>query len=233
MNIDDSITQTPVGGGSSMGVHESQSRFFENMLGRSEAFWTPVYPKLINTFKEQLEDITLSHFIEGINKAKPGLIRTEADELTYSLHIIVRYEIEKMIFNNEVTVEELPAIWNQKYKEYLGIEPVNDSEGILQDIHWSGGSFGYFPSYAIGSAVAAQIYYHMEKVLPIKEYLLEGNISPIKEYLREHIHQYGATKNTSELLKELMKEDFNADYYIDYLTEKYTKLYQLDNLVLK
>lgn len=232
MNIDDSITQTPVGGGSSMGVHESQSRFFENMLGRSEAFWVPVYPKLQSIFKEQLEDISLSHFIEGINKAKPGLVRTEADELTYSLHIIIRYEIEKMIFNNEVTVEELPVIWNQKYKEYLGIEPANDSEGILQDIHWSGGSFGYFPSYAIGSAVAAQIYHHLETVLPVKDYLLEGNISPVKDYLCEHIHKFGATKNTTELLTDMMGEDLNADYYVNYLTEKYTKLYEIDGSLL-
>lgn len=228
MNIDDEITQTPVGGGSSMGVHESQSRFFENMLGRSEAFWVPVYSKLQGTFREQLENISLTQFIKGINKAKPGLIRTEADELTYSLHILIRYEIEKMIFNDEVTVEELPVIWNQKYKEYLGIEPSRDSEGILQDIHWSGGSFGYFPSYAIGSAVAAQIYHHMEKVLPIKQYLLQGNISPIKDFLREQIHKYGATKNTSELLTHMMNEDFNADYYVNYLTEKYTDLYQLE-----
>lgn len=227
MNIDDSITQTPIGGGSSMGVHESQSRFFENMLGRSEAFWTPVYPRLQNLFKEQLENVSLSHFVAGINKAKPGLIRTEADELTYSLHIIIRYELEKMIFNNEVTIEDLPAIWNQKYKEYLGIEPLDASQGILQDIHWSGGSFGYFPSYAIGSAVAAQIYYHMEKVLPVKEYLLQGNITPIKDYLREHIHKYGASKNTTELLTDMMNEDLNADYYVNYLTEKYRKLYHL------
>lgn len=232
MNIDDSITQTPVGGGSSMGVHESQSRFFENMLGRSEAFWTPVFPKLKTLFSEQLKDVSLSQFIEGINKAEAGLIRTEADELTYSLHVIIRYEIEKMIFNDEVTVEELPAVWNQKYEEYLGIKPTDDSCGILQDIHWSGGSFGYFPSYAIGSAVAAQIYDHMEKVLPITEYLLEGNIAPIKDYLKEHIHRFGATKNTSELLMDMMKEDLNADYYVNYLTEKYTKLYHLDNLVL-
>ncbi|MFV0342830.1 MAG: carboxypeptidase M32 [Anaerocolumna sp.] len=230
MNIDDSITQTPVGGGSSMGVHESQSRFYENMLGRSEAFWTPIYPKLQDLFKDQLKDINLSHFLEGINKAKPSLIRTEADELTYSLHIIIRYEIEKMIFNDEVTVEELPSIWNQKYKEYLGVEPENDAEGILQDIHWAGGSFGYFPSYAIGSAVAAQIYHHMMEALPVTKYLLEGNIIPIKDYLSEHIHKYGATKNTSELLTQMMGEELNADYYVAYLTDKYTKLYQLDSI---
>lgn len=232
MNIDDAITQTPVGGGSSMGIHESQSRFFENMLGRSEAFWTPIYPKLQDLFMEQLKDVPLSHFVKGINKATPSLIRTEADELTYCLHIIIRYEIEKMIFNDEVTIDELPSIWNKKYKEYLGVEPSNDAEGILQDIHWSGGSFGYFPSYAIGTAVAAQIYAHMEKNLPIENYLLNGNIAAIIEYLKEHIHKYGATKNTTELLMDMMNEDLNADYYVTYLANKYSKLYNLDNTFL-
>lgn len=227
MGIDDAITLTPVGGGSSMGIHESQSRFFENMLGRSEAFWLPVYPKLVEYFPEQLSDIPLKQFIAGINKSEPGLIRTEADELSYSLHIIIRYEIEKMIFEENVSVKDLPAIWNRKYKEYLGIEPENDGEGILQDIHWAGGSFGYFPSYALGSAISAQIYSYMSKMLPVEEHLKQGNLAPIVAFLKEHIHKYGATKNTSELLTGMMKEDLNADYYVSYLTDKYTKLYNL------
>ena len=228
MHIADAITQTPVGGGTSMGMHESQSRFFENIIGRSESFWTPLFPKLKETFPEQLEDITLGQFIKGINKAAPSLIRTEADELTYSLHIMIRYEIEKMIFAGEVTVEELPTVWNQKYFEYMGITPANDGEGILQDIHWAGGSFGYFPSYAIGSAIAAQIYYHMNAFMPLDQYLREGNLSPIREYLNNHIHKFGATKNTNELLMDMMQEPLNADYFVRYLTEKYTKLYELD-----
>lgn len=227
MNIDDAITLTPVGGGSSMGIHESQSRFFENMLGRSKAFWVPVYPKLVEYFPEQLSDISLDQFVAGINKSELSLIRTEADELSYSLHIIIRYEIEKMIFEGNAKVKDLPAIWNQKYKEYLGIEPSNDAEGILQDIHWSCGNFGYFPSYALGSAIAAQIYHYMEKKLPVEEYLKEGNLIPVVEFLKEHIHKYGATKNTSELLQDMMQEDLNANYYVSYLTDKYTKLYQL------
>lgn len=227
MNIDDEITQTPVGGGTSMGMHESQSRFFENIIGRSESFWIPIYEKLKGTFPEQLKDITLDHFIKGINKSQPSLIRTEADELSYSLHIIIRYEIEKMIFNNEITNRDLPRVWNQKYEEYLGITPQNDGVGVLQDIHWSGGSFGYFPSYAIGSAIAAQIYYHMKEKMPFDQYLREGNLSPIREYLKEHIHKFGGTKTTNELLREMMQEELNADYYVKYLTEKYTKLYDL------
>lgn len=228
MHIDDAITQTPVGTGTSMGMHESQSRFFENVIGRSEAFWKPLFPKLKETFPEQLKEVTLEHFIKGINKAAPGFIRTEADELSYSLHIIIRYEIEKMIFADELKIEDLPKVWNEKYKEYMGIEPEHDANGVLQDIHWAGGSFGYFPSYAIGSAIAAQIYYHMNSIMPIDEYLTAGNLTPIREYLNNHIHKYGKTKNTNEILTDMMDEELNADYYVKYLTEKYNKLYELN-----
>lgn len=227
MNIDDSITQTPVGEGASMGMHESQSRLFENIIGRSEAFWTPIYDKLVNTYPDNLKDISLKHFIKGINKAEPSLIRTEADELSYSLHIIIRYEIEKMIFSGEADVDKLPELWNKKYEEYLGLTPTSDTEGILQDTHWSYGEFGYFPSYAIGSAVASQLFAKMKDVMPVDEYLLEGNITPIREYLKDAIHKYGATKNTNQLLRDITGEEFNADYYVNYLKDKYVKLYEL------
>lgn len=227
MNIDDSLTQTPVGGGTSMGMHESQSRLFENIIGRSEEFWTPIYSKLVETYPENLKNISLEHFIKGINKAEPSLIRTEADELSYSLHIIIRYEIEKALFADEVDVDKLPELWNKKYKEYLGLTPANDAEGILQDIHWSFGEFGYFPSYAIGSAVSSQIYAKIKEVMPVDEYLREGNITPIREFLRDNIHKYGATKNTNQILMDVTGEEFNADYFIEYLKDKYVRLYSL------
>lgn len=227
MNIDDSITQTLVGSGASMGMHESQSRFYENILGRSREFWEPIYDKLVATYPENLKAVTLDHFVKGINKSTPNLIRTEADELSYCIHIIIRYEIEKMIFDDEVTVEDLPKIWNQKYQEYMGITPTTDTEGILQDTHWSWGEFGYFPSYAIGSAVASQIYANMKEKMPISKYLQEGNLTPIREFLRDNIHKYGAVKNTNQILKDLCGEDFTPDYYIQYLKDKYTKLYDL------
>lgn len=227
MNIDDSLTQTLVGGGASMGMHESQSRFYENNLGRSSSFWEPIYDKLVNTYPENLKNITLEHFIKGINKAAPSLIRTEADELSYPIHIIVRYEIEKMIFNDEVSVEDLPQVWNQKYQEYMGITPSTDTEGILQDTHWACGEFGYFPSYAIGTAIAAQFHSCMLEKMPLDQYLKEGNLTPIREFLRDFIHKYGALKNTNELLKEVCGEDFDASYYVKYLKDKYAKLYQL------
>lgn len=227
MNIDDSITQTLVGTGASMGMHESQSRFYENILGRSHEFWEPLYDKLVAAYHDNLKNISLEHFIKGINKATPCLIRTEADELSYCVHIIIRYEIEKMIFNDEVTVDELPKVWNQKYQEYLGVAPATDREGILQDIHWAWGEFGYFPSYAVGTAIASQIYAFMKEKMPISDYLRQGNLTPIREFLRDNIHKYGATRNTNEILKDVCGEEFKPDYYINYLKEKYTGLYKL------
>jgi len=226
--ISDELTLSPVGTGTSMGVHESQSRFYENMIGKTESFWKPLYPKLVDKYPEQLKNVSLADFIKGINKAVPGLIRTQADELTYPLHILVRYEMEKAIFEENADVDNLSNMWNQKYKEYLGVEPKSDSEGILQDIHWSMGEFGYFPSYAIGSALAAQVYHYMKSVMPIDKYLEEENLVPIREYLRDHIHQYGKTKTTNELLKDMMNEEFNPEYYTKYLKEKYRKLYGLN-----
>lgn len=227
MNIDDSITQTLVGGGASMGMHESQSRFYENIIGRSKDFWEPIYGKLVALYPENLSNISLEHFIKGINKAAPNLIRTEADELSYCIHILIRYELEKGLFAEEISVEDLPKAWNAKYQEYMGISPSTDSEGILQDTHWSCGEFGYFPSYAIGTAVASQIYTCMLDKMPISNYLKEGNLIPIREFLRDNIHKYGATKNTNEFLRDVCGEDFMADYYIKYLKDKYSELYQL------
>lgn len=221
MGVEDALTQTPVGGGTSMGMHESQSRFYENVLGRSKEFWMPLWDKLVNTFPEQLKGVTLERFIRCINKAEPDFIRTEADELTYSLHIMIRYEIEKLIFGSDIPIEELPALWNQKYQEYLGVTPPTDTLGILQDVHWSGGMFGYFPSYAIGSAVAAQLSHTMKEKMPVADYLKEGNLVPIREYLKDNIHKWGASKNTNELLLATTGESLNADYFIAYLKEKY------------
>jgi len=140
---------------------------------------------------------------------------------------MIRYEIEKLIFQDKIKMKDLPRIWNEKYKEYLGVTPSNYSEGILQDIHWAGGDFGYFPSYAIGNAVAAQLYYHMKKVMSFDKYLYDGDIKSIVDYLNEHVHQFGATKNMNEILEGIMNEGLNVDYYIRYLKEKYSKIYNL------
>lgn len=227
-NIPDELTQTPVGQGASMGMHESQSRFFENIIGRSLAFWEPVYGKLQDIFPKQLGNVSVEQYVRAINKVQPGLIRTQADELTYCLHILIRYELEKMLIEDDLEVEKLPQLWADKYEEYLGIRPENVSEGVLQDIHWSQGSFGYFPSYALGNAFGAQIYAAMKKQLDVDDLLRKGGIGKITEFLREHIHKYGKMRSSRQLLKDATGEDFNPQYYIDYLIEKYSRLYEIE-----
>ncbi len=223
--IDPKWDDTYLDGGTSMGIHESQSRFYENIIGRSLEFWEVHYPKLKEIFPEQLKNVSLDDFYRGVNKVEASFVRVEADELTYSLHIMIRYEIERMLFSDEVKVEDLPEIWNEKMVEYLGIEPSNDTEGVLQDVHWSVGMFGYFPTYALGSAYAAQFYYTMKKDLNIEEIVKANEIKTINNWLKEKIHQYGGSKTPKELLVEVTGEEFNPKYYIQLLKDKYGKLY--------
>ena len=223
----DELNDTLIGGGSTMAMHESQSRFYENIVGRSYEFWEKHYPVLKELFKDELSDTTLEDFYHHVNKVECSLIRTEADELTYPLHIMVRYEIEKAIFNNEITLDELPAKWNSLYKEYLGIDVPSDTLGILQDIHWAGGSFGYFPTYALGSAYAAQLLYAMKKEIDFEKAISSDNLYEINNWLKEKVHKYGGSKNPKELLLSATGEEFNAKYYVKYLKEKYSKIYNL------
>ena len=208
------------------GLHESQSRFMENHIGRHPVFWEVNYPKLQAIFPN-FKDIPLETFMAMLNKCEPSLIRTEADELTYPLHILIRYEIEKMMFNDGIDYDELPAIWNAKYKEYLGIDVDSDTHGVLQDMHWSAADLGYFPTYALGSAYAAQFYQQMEKEIDVAD-ALRNDFTLIKDWLKTHIHHYGAEKSANKILLEVTGETFNPNYYIDYLTNKYRKLYELD-----
>lgn len=223
LGIRDDLTQTLAGQGASMGMHESQSRFLENVVGRNKAFWEPIYGKIIDIFGEPLKSVSLDDFMKAVNKVVPGLIRIEADELSYSLHIIVRYEVEKMMIEEDIDVEKLPEIWDEKYEEYLGMRPEQASEGILQDIHWSQGSFGYFPSYALGNAFGAQIYHQMKKVMDFDGLLREGRLDIIRNYLKENVHQYGKLKDSRKILKDTTGKDFTAKYYIEYLKDKYSK----------
>ncbi|MBR6109983.1 MAG: carboxypeptidase M32 [Clostridia bacterium] len=223
----DELTGSPLFGGASCGMHESQSRFYENIIGRSKAFCELVFPRIKEIFPEQLKDVDAEKFYRAVNLAQPSLVRTESDELTYSLHVLIRYEIEKKLMHGELDTKDLPAEWNRLYKEYLGVDVPSDKEGCLQDSHWSGGSFGYFPSYSLGSAYGAQILAHMNKELDMDALIASGNIGKITEWLREHIHKYGQIKKPAELIRICCGEDFDPDYYIDYLTEKFTKLYEL------
>jgi carboxypeptidase Taq len=227
-NISKDLQGTPLRDGASMGIHESQSLFWENFVGRNRSFWEKKYPVLKKYASGQFDSVDLEDYYRAINVAGPSLIRIEADEMTYPLHIMVRYEIEKGLINGELAVKDLPGIWNEKMKDYVGIEPKRDAEGVLQDVHWSGGDFGYFPSYALGYMYAAQIKNAMLKDIPEFDRLLgEGNLSPIKEWLTQKVHRYGKTKKPIEILRDVTGEGLNAEYLIAYLENKYKEVYRL------
>ncbi len=216
---------TLLNGGTSMGIHESQSRFYENTIGRSLAFWETHLEKFKSLFPEQTKNITANDMYRAVNTVEASFIRVEADELTYPLHIMLRYDIERKLMSGEVNVDQLPEIWNDLMESYLGIRPKQDSDGVLQDVHWSGGMIGYFPTYALGSAYSAQIYYAMLKELDLETIIKNDDIGKINAWLKTYIHQYGSSKTPQEIIKAVTGEDFDAKYYIQYLKEKYTQLY--------
>lgn len=227
LGADDCYNYTFLSGGVSMGIHESQSRFFENLIGRSRAFIDYVFPKMQEIFPEQLHDVDAEMFYRAVNKAEPSLIRTEADELTYCLHIMVRYELEKQMIAGTLTVQDVPGEWKRMYREYLGVDVPSDREGCLQDSHWSGGMIGYFPSYALGSAYGAQMLHVMQQEQgEVYGDIAKGDVTKVKQWLREHFHRYASFHKPGELF-EMTCGKFDAKYYTDYLTEKYTKLYHL------
>lgn len=226
LNINPDYDYTVVTHGATMGIHESQSRLFENLVGRSRAFVHYLYPTLKELFPAQLADVSAEEIWRAVNRAEPGLIRTEADELTYCLHVMVRYEIEKQLIGGTLEAKDVPAVWAKLYKEYLGIEVPNDRDGCLQDSHWSGGAFGYFPSYALGSAYGAQMLRRMEQDVDVWGAAARGDLTPITAWLREKVHQYGGLMEPVDVVKNACG-DFSAEDYIQYLTRKYTELYGL------
>ena len=228
LGAEDQYNYTVLSGGVSMGIHESQSRFYENIIGRSQAFVHAVFPTIQEMFPEQLKDVDEAMFYRAINKAEPSLIRTEADELTYALHIMVRYEIEKQLIAGTLPISDVPKEWNRLYKEYLGIDVPNDTMGCLQDSHWSGGMIGYFPSYALGSAYGAQMLHKMEEDLgDIWTDVAKGDLTKVTGWLKDKIHRHASFIKPDELFRSVCGE-FDAKYFTDYLTDKYTKLYELD-----
>lgn len=216
-----------LGGGVSMGVHESQSRFYENIIGRSRGFVAFIAPQLRELFPEKLGGVSDDALYRAVNRCEASLVRTEADELTYSLHIMVRYEIEKQLFADKLSVAEIPQEWNRLYQQYLGVTPSCDREGCLQDSHWSDGSFGYFPSYALGSAYGAQMLARMRETVDVEVCEKTGNLAPVNDWLCENIWQYGCLYKPAQLLERVFKAPFDPNYYLDYLEAKFTEIYGL------
>lgn len=226
-NINPEWIYQPVGTPCSAGFHESQSRFVENIVGRSPEFWSYFLPKLKEVTGIALSDVKLDAFVRAVNKVKPSKIRVEADEVTYGLHIIIRFNMERDLFADKIAVKELPEIWNQNYKDYLGVTIENDSEGVMQDTHWAGGSFGYFPSYALGNIYCGQILAVIEKDLPDwKEQIEKGNFTNVRDWLVKNVHTYGNLYDPAELIKKITKEDVSVKPFLDYLQQKYAALYE-------
>ncbi|MBB6730379.1 carboxypeptidase M32 [Cohnella zeiphila] len=227
-NIGAELAGTPLCAGTSMGIHESQSRLWENMVGRGRAFWNRYFPELGKTFPGRLDGVTAEAFYRGINVVEPSLIRIEADELTYNLHIMIRYEIERMLFNEALPVRDLPEVWNAKYREALGVTPANNAEGVLQDVHWSGGSFGYFPSYSLGNMYAAQMMNTAKTKLPkLEEQIEAGDLLPLKQWLTEEVYRFGKLLQPSEIIERVSGEALQSRYLADYLEGKYREIYRL------
>ena len=216
---------TPLGEQISLGIDESQSRFWETRIGRTRPFWHHFLPQLQEKFP-QLKNITLDQFYAAINTVAPSFIRVEADEVTYTLHVILRFEIEKMVIEGALKIKDIPQVWNQKMQELLGITPPNDTLGCLQDIHWSFGSMGYFPTYALGNLYAAQFFEKFAHDFPDWETKIShGDLSFIREWLKTHIHQYGRQYSPHELIEKVTGKPLSEKPYLDYLTAKYQKIY--------
>jgi len=219
----------PPGTATSLGIHESQSRMWENQVGRSRAFWQYLLPEVKKLFPEALGDVSLDEFYFAANNVRPSLIRIEADEATYNLHIAIRFELEQAIFNDDLPAAELPAAWNERYEKYLGIRPGNDAEGVMQDIHWSAGLMGYFPTYSLGNLVSAQLYEQANAELGnLEEQFAAGEFAPLLEWLRMNVHQHGSCYSANELTDKITGRPLSHEPLIAYLRGKLAPLYELD-----
>ncbi len=218
----------PIGQSCSGGFHESQSRFIENIIGRSYEFWGYFLPILKKITGKIFEDVELDAFVHAINRVIPSKIRVDADPVTYSMHVIIRHEIEKDLFAGKISFDDLPQIWNAKMKEYLGVDIENDTEGVLQDVHWSGGGFGSFPSYAIGNIIDGQLLWKIEQEMPEwKKDLRKGDLSKVINWLKVHVHQMGNLYDPLELVKKITGEELTTKYYLEYLHKEYSRIYEL------
>ena len=226
--VDPAYSRTPLSGGTSMGVHESQSRLWENLVGRSRPFWSHYYPKLQSVFPDALGDVDLEAFYRGINDVAPSEIRVEADELTYNLHILLRFELEVAMLEDRLSVADLPDAWNAKMEEYLGVTPENDAKGVLQDVHWAAGLFGYFPTYTIGSVLSVQLFDEALKQRPeISEEIGRGEFGALRGWLRENVHRHGSKYDPEDLIERATGRPLQTAPYLRYLKVKFGELYGL------
>jgi len=222
------LERTPLGDGASLGVHESQSRLWENVVGRSRGFWAFYFPRLKELFPEQLNGMDLEAFYRAINKVEPSMIRVEADEVTYNLHIFLRFEIENDMLEGKVQLSDLPQAWNAKMEAYLGIVPANDAEGVLQDVHWSMGTLGYFPTYSLGTLLSVQLYNQALAETPkIPAQIERGEFALLRNWLQERIHVHGKKFTPAELVKRVTGSELSARPFVEYVKAKYGDIYGL------
>jgi len=226
MGSDKSFDRTPLFGGASAGIHESQSRMWENLIGRSYPFWQHFYPRLQELFPSQLGNVALETFYKGINKVQPSFIRVEADEATYNLHIMLRMELEIALMENQLQVKDLPEAWNSRFQEYLGVTPPDYSNGVLQDVHWSGGLIGYFPSYALGNLIAAQLWERISADIPdLPDQIRQGEFVAWLAWLREKVHSHGNKFEPKQLIQHVTSSKIDPAPYMRYLEQKYRAIY--------
>ncbi len=218
----------PTGEAVSLGIHESQSRMWENLVGRSHAFWEFFFPIAQQTFSKSLSHVSIDDFYFAINDVRPSLIRTESDEVTYNLHILIRFELELALVNDKLAVVDLPEAWHAKYREYLGIQSPTDSDGVLQDVHWSSGAFGYFPTYSLGNLYAAQFFEKAQQDLgDVHEMFARGEFSPLREWLRTNIHEHGRRYPAADLARRVTGQPLSHDALMRHLRHKFGPLYDL------
>jgi carboxypeptidase Taq len=226
--VDQALARTPMAGGASMALHESQSRLWENLVGRSCDFWEGFYPRLQEYFPAQLGNVSLDAFYKGINRVQPSLIRIESDEATYNLHIMLRLELEIALVEGSLEVKDLPEAWNTRMQEYLGLTPPDDAHGVMQDVHWSSGLMGYFSTYALGNLVSAQLWERINADIPdVTGQIRRGEFSSLLGWLREKIHRHGAKYEPQELVQRITGSRIDPAPYLRYLQSKYGEIYGL------
>jgi carboxypeptidase Taq len=220
--------RTPLCRPVSLGMHESQSRTWENMVGRSRAFWRCFHGLFESTFPEQLAGVGPDEFHRAVNKVRASLIRVEADELTYDLHVLVRFELERAMFSGGLDLADLPEAWNERVRQYLGIDVPADCVGVLQDVHWAEGGFGYFPTYSLGNIIAGQLWEAAHEAIPDLEQQIErGELAPLRDWLREHVHRHGRKLDSAEIVARATGRPIEIGPYVRYLGDKYGEIYEL------